>query len=86
VYSLLGESSAILFIMNYPVMQWLFDFVPLELADWMLLFLLAVTGFIYSEIIKFWFRDLEETTSNNKVLQRDKSSYHRFLSASVVRA
>ncbi|HET7345662.1 MAG TPA: cation-translocating P-type ATPase [Nitrososphaeraceae archaeon] len=52
VYSLLGESSAILFIMNYPVMQGLFDFVPLELADWMLLLLLAATGFVYSEIIK----------------------------------
>ena len=53
LYSLLGESSAILFIMNYPVVQGLFDFVPLELTDWMLLLLLAITGFVYSEIIKF---------------------------------
>ena len=53
LYSLLGESSAILFIMNYPVLQGLFDFVPLEAVDWMLLLLLAITGFVYSEIIKF---------------------------------
>ena len=53
LYSLLGESFAILFIMNYPVMQGLFDFVSLDLADWMLLLLLATTGFVYSEIIKF---------------------------------
>ena len=39
--------------MNYPVMQGLFDFVPLEAVDWMLLLLLAITGFVYSEIIKF---------------------------------
>ena len=53
LYSLLGESSAILFIMNYPAMQELFDFVSLEAADWILLLLLATTGFVYSEIIKF---------------------------------
>lgn len=53
LYSLLGETSAILFIMNYPVTQGLFDFVPLEAVDWMLLLLLAITGFFYSEIIKF---------------------------------
>ena len=53
LYSLLGESSAILFIMNYPAMQELFDFVSLEAADWILLLLLAITGFVYSEIIKF---------------------------------
>lgn len=53
LYSLLGESSAIVFIMNYPLMQRLFDFVSLEAADWILLLLLATTGFVYSEIIKF---------------------------------
>jgi hypothetical protein len=49
----LGESSAIVFIMNYPVMQRLFDFVSLQAADWILLLLLATSGFVYSEIIKF---------------------------------
>jgi hypothetical protein len=39
--------------MNYPVMQRLFDFVSLQAADWILLLLLATTGFVYSEIIKF---------------------------------
>ncbi|HSA73183.1 MAG TPA: cation-translocating P-type ATPase [Nitrososphaeraceae archaeon] len=53
LYSLLGESSAIVFIMNYPLMQTLFDFVSLQAADWILLLLLATTGFVYSEIIKF---------------------------------
>jgi P-type Ca2+ transporter type 2C len=52
LYSLLGESLAIVFIMNYPAMQGLFDFVSLEAADWILLLLLATTGFVYSEIIK----------------------------------
>lgn len=53
LYSLLGESLVIVFIMNYPVMQRLFDFVSLQAADWILLLLLATTGFVYSEIIKF---------------------------------
>jgi Ca2+-transporting ATPase len=52
LYSLIGESVVILFIMNYPPMQDLFDFVPLQLGDWILLLLLATTGFVYSEIIK----------------------------------
>ena len=38
--------------MNYPPMQELFDFVPLQLGDWILLLLLATTGLMYSEIIK----------------------------------
>ena len=53
LYSLLGESFAVAFIMNYPVMQRLFDFVSLQAADWILLLLLATAGFVYSEIIKF---------------------------------
>lgn len=53
LYSLLGESSAVLFLMNYPIMQMLFDFVPLKATDWLLLLLLATTGFAYSEIIKY---------------------------------
>ena len=52
LYSLIGESIVILFIMNYSPMQELFDFVPLQLGDWILLLLLATTGFVYSEIIK----------------------------------
>jgi hypothetical protein len=39
--------------MNIPVLQELFDFVYLGATDWMLLLLLATTGFVYSEIIKF---------------------------------
>jgi Ca2+-transporting ATPase len=54
VYSLLGETSAILFIMNFPTMQVLFDFVPLEATDWALILSLALIGFVYSEIVKFF--------------------------------
>lgn len=52
LYSLIGESVVILFIMNYPPIQELFDFVPLQLGDWILLLLLATTGLMYSEILK----------------------------------
>jgi Ca2+-transporting ATPase len=52
LYSLLGESFAILFIMNYPPVQTLFDFVPLQLDDWIIVSILATFGFLYSEIIK----------------------------------
>ena len=52
LYSLLGESAATLFIMSYPPMQELFDLVPLQVGDWILLLVLATTGFVYSEIIK----------------------------------
>jgi P-type Ca2+ transporter type 2C len=58
LYSLIGESVVILFIMNYSPMQELFDFVPLQLADWILLLLLATTGFVYSEIIKLLTRKM----------------------------
>jgi len=58
LYSLIGESVVILFIMNYPPMQELFDFVPLQLGDWILLLLLATTGFVYSEIIKLLTRKM----------------------------
>jgi Ca2+-transporting ATPase len=53
LYSMLGESMAVLFFMNIPVLQELFDFVYLGATDWMLLLSLATTGFIYSETIKF---------------------------------
>ena len=52
LYSLIGESAATLFIMSYPPMQELFDLVPLQVGDWILLLVLATTGFVYSEIIK----------------------------------
>jgi Ca2+-transporting ATPase len=53
IYSLLGESSAILFIMNHPVMQGIFDLAPLAFTDWVLMLVLATAGFMYGEIIKF---------------------------------
>lgn len=54
IYSLLGEISLIIFIVNYPLMQEIFDLVPLAFSDWIIVLLLATTGFIYSEIIKFF--------------------------------
>jgi len=52
VYSLIGELSLITFIMNFPIMQEIFDLVPLGLSDWILLLSLATIGFAYSEITK----------------------------------
>ncbi len=54
IYSLLGEISLIIFIVNYPLMQEIFDLVPLAFSDWIIVLLLATTGFIYSEIIKLF--------------------------------
>jgi P-type Ca2+ transporter type 2C len=66
---LIGESAATLLIMNYPPMQELFDFVPLQVGDWILLSVLSTTGFVYSEIIKLLTRkrsgvDLNEIISS----------------------
>jgi Ca2+-transporting ATPase len=57
IYSLLGEISLIIFIMNYPLMQEIFDLVPLAFSDWIIVLLLATTGFIYSETIKLINKD-----------------------------
>ena len=52
IYSLLGEISLIIFIMNYPPLQEIFDLVPLAFSDWIIVILLGTTGLIYSETIK----------------------------------
>jgi Ca2+-transporting ATPase len=52
VYSLIGESLLILFIMNYTSLMEVFGLVTLGLADWMLILLLAPLKFVYSEIVK----------------------------------
>jgi Ca2+-transporting ATPase len=51
-YSLIGELSLIIFIMNFPIMQEIFDLVPLGVSDWILLLSLSCIGFAYSEITK----------------------------------
>jgi Ca2+-transporting ATPase len=53
IYSLIGESTAMLFIMNHPAMQDIFDLTPLEPMDWAFMLMLATTGFACSEIVKF---------------------------------
>lgn len=55
IYSLAGESAAVLFIMNHPAAQALFDFAPLSAADWALMLAFAATGFAYAEAAK-WVR------------------------------
>ena len=45
IYSLLGESSLMIFIMNYPPMQEIFDLVPLAFADCIIVILLACYWF-----------------------------------------
>ena len=52
VYSLIGESLLVLLIMNYPPLMGIFDFITLELTDWLLILLLAPLTFIYSEVLK----------------------------------
>jgi P-type Ca2+ transporter type 2C len=68
LYSLIGESAASLFIMNYPQMQELFHFVPLQAGDWILLLVLATTGFVYSEIIKLLTRKRSVVDVNKIIL------------------
>ncbi|MGZ5548351.1 MAG: cation transporting ATPase C-terminal domain-containing protein [Nitrososphaeraceae archaeon] len=57
MYSLLGEIFLIIFSMNYPLMQEIFDLVPLAFSDWIIVLLLATTGLIYSETIKLINKD-----------------------------
>ena len=57
IYSLLGEIFLIIFSMNYPLMQEIFDLVPLAFSDWIIVLLLATTGLIYSETIKLINKD-----------------------------
>jgi Ca2+-transporting ATPase len=57
VYSLLGEASLIILIINYPPFREIFDLVPLEIADWIIVIVLSTTGFAYSEIIKLFNKD-----------------------------
>jgi Ca2+-transporting ATPase len=57
IYSLLGETSLIFFIMNYPPIQEIFELIPLAFSDWIIVLLLATTGLIYSETIKFFNKD-----------------------------
>ncbi len=56
VYSLVGESLLVLLIMNYPELMGIFDFVTLELTDWLLILILAPITFIYSEVLKAFLR------------------------------
>jgi P-type Ca2+ transporter type 2C len=57
IYSLLGETSLIFFIMNYPPIQEIFELVPLAFSDWIIVLLLATTGLVYSETIKLINKD-----------------------------
>ncbi|MGE5706661.1 MAG: cation-translocating P-type ATPase, partial [Nitrososphaerales archaeon] len=57
IYSLLGEISLIIVIMNYAPIQEIFELVPLAFSDWIIVISLATTGLIYSEIIKWFSKD-----------------------------
>jgi Ca2+-transporting ATPase len=56
VYSLIGESLLVLLFMNYPALMGIFDFVTLELTDWLLILILAPASFVYSEVLKIVLR------------------------------
>lgn len=71
VLSLIGESMLVLLIMNYSPAQEIFDVVPLEPADWILMLSLATTGFICSETIKLVNRThLRKPVTKNKVTRQ----------------
>jgi Ca2+-transporting ATPase len=52
LYSLVGETLAVLLIMNHPVLQQAFDFAPLGISDWAIMISLATTGFVFTEVTK----------------------------------
>jgi len=52
IYSLICEFVVMLFIMNHPVMQQVFELVALDIAEWIIMILLATTGFVFSEVVK----------------------------------
>lgn len=52
IYSLIGECVVVLFMMNHPVMQQIFELVTLGITEWVVMMLLATTGFVFSEVIK----------------------------------
>ncbi len=64
VYSLIGESLLVLLFMNYSTLMGIFDFVTLELTDWLLILILAPTSFVYSEVLKIVLR----RRSKNKII------------------
>ena len=52
LFSLIGESILILLLVNIPATLELFDLVPLNLHDWLIIMSLAPGAFLYSEILK----------------------------------
>ncbi len=50
--SLIIESCVILAIMNYAPAREVFGLVPLDVAEWAVMLLLATSGFAYSELVK----------------------------------
>ncbi|MEM3083643.1 MAG: cation-translocating P-type ATPase [Nitrososphaerales archaeon] len=52
LYSLIGESLVILFIMNHAALMEIFGLIALGMSDWILIMILAPTTFLYSEIVK----------------------------------
>jgi Ca2+-transporting ATPase len=57
IYSLFGEASLIIFFINYPPIQEIFELVPFSFSDWIIVIVLATTGLIYSETIKLLNKD-----------------------------
>jgi Ca2+-transporting ATPase len=50
--SMAGESAMIAAIMTVPALQNIFSLVPLQVADWALILVLATLGFVYTEATK----------------------------------
>jgi hypothetical protein len=47
----------IIFFINYPPIQEIFELVPFSFSDWIIVIVLATTGLIYSETIKLLNKD-----------------------------
>ena len=70
IYSLIGEFVVMLFIMNHPVMQQVFELVALDIAEWIIMILLATTGFVFSEVVKIV---AKSKTRNSDKLEKESA-------------
>ena len=55
IYSIVFQSLLTILMVNYTYTQEIFELVPLDIMDWIIVLLLSTTGFIYSETIKLIF-------------------------------
>jgi Ca2+-transporting ATPase len=74
VYSIIGESLLILFIMNHTSLMEVFGLVTLGLVDWLLILMLAPLKFIYSEIVKANLRRKSDSYYSSAMIKQSMHS------------